>query len=650
MKPLDRYLIAFALILCLVMMGQKKCHAQTIVFKASNVFNHIQCSGGTCFIPANDFLLSSYASGSNVTVNDVYGGTITFNPSQTSPLQTQSAILDMLNNVVIGRNLHVRKSCIGCYPQSVDSNGTYQWVTSGGTGASGITGATGPTGLNGITGAQGPTGATGQNGSNGNNGNTGATGPTGATGSTGPQGITGVTGPTGSNGSNGTNGNTGATGSQGIQGVTGITGSTGTAQGIAWGLTGNTGISIPTNFIGTADSGTFEIRANNKLSGLIGSNYTYTRFGYYSGYKGTGADNTTYGFLSDTALTTGTDNTMLGYKAGILETTGNNNTAVGSLSLSASPQGFAISNNTAIGYEALLNCWGQANVAIGSNAGINVALGGNNIAIGYQAMGFPHNSSGSNNIAIGTNAMYGDVSSNNTIAGYNSDNLANTNGGSNSFWGYSIATSASFTGGFNSAIGANALQNVTSGQYNMMGGYYAGIALTTGSNNVGIGDSALITNTTGSSNTAIGYRANVGSSGLTNATAVGANARVGASNSLVLGDTGVVHSTNVGIGTTTPNSTFQDSGSVSFNIVSKTVNYTLTSNDYTVIFNGTTITATLPAAAGVNTGRVYVLVNDNATPLTTSTYTAIGGTTATSVATGVSIMIQSTGSVWHQIK
>lgn len=105
--------------------------AQTIVFKASNTINHVQCSGGTCLIPTNDFLLSSYASGSNVTVNDVYGNTITFAPSQTSPPQTQAAILDMLNNVIIGRNLHVRKSCIGCLPQATDTNGTYIWTYGG---------------------------------------------------------------------------------------------------------------------------------------------------------------------------------------------------------------------------------------------------------------------------------------------------------------------------------------------------------------------------------------------------------------------------------------------------------------------------------------------------------------------------------------
>ena len=221
--------------------------AQTIVFKASNTITHIQCSGGTCLIPTNDFLLSAYASGSNVTVNDVYDNTITFAPSQTSPPQTQSAILDMLNNVIIGRNLHVRKSCVGCYPQATDTNGTYIWVTSGGSGVTGYTGATGAQGPTGVTGATGITGQTGQTGQTGTNGNTGTTGSQGQTGATGTTGIQGVTGPTGSNGTNGITGATGATGSTGSTGVTGATGGSG-ANGVTGvtGGTGATGVTGPT--------------------------------------------------------------------------------------------------------------------------------------------------------------------------------------------------------------------------------------------------------------------------------------------------------------------------------------------------------------------------------------------------------------------
>ncbi|MBP6730472.1 MAG: hypothetical protein KA149_00345 [Chitinophagales bacterium] len=94
----------------------------------------------------------------------------------------------------------------------------------GATGATGAQGATGNTGLNGNTGATGATGATGPQGIAGITGLTGATGSGGgATGATGPTGATGAgggaTGPTGATGNTGLNGNTGATGAANASGT-----------------------------------------------------------------------------------------------------------------------------------------------------------------------------------------------------------------------------------------------------------------------------------------------------------------------------------------------------------------------------------------------------------------------------------------------
>jgi len=303
MKPIDKYLIAFALCLSLIFIGKKGC-AQTIVFKASNAITHIQCSGGTCFIPTNDFLLSASASGANVVVSDVYGNVITFNPSQTSPVQTQSAILDMLNNVIIGRNLHVRKSCIGCYPQAIDSNGTYRWVTSGGTGVTGYTGATGATGSQGPTGIQGPTGPTGPNGLNGSTGITGAVGSTGPTGNNGTTGATGASGSdggigsTGPTGVSGPTGSTGVSGSGGPSGATGATGATGT-QGITGptGLQGATGVTGPTGANGS--NGT---NGATGATGATGSNGTNGSTGS-TGATGATGNNGTNGVTGATGAT-----------------------------------------------------------------------------------------------------------------------------------------------------------------------------------------------------------------------------------------------------------------------------------------------------------------------------------------------------------
>ncbi len=122
----------------------------------------------------------------------------------------------------------------------------------------------------------------------------GPVGPTGLTGAQGIQGITGATGPTGANGANGVQGVTGATGPQGIQGITGPLGPAGgdlsgtypnptvialqgypvsnaapatnnllvwngtswtptDGNGLFWKITGNSGTTPGTNFVGTTD-------------------------------------------------------------------------------------------------------------------------------------------------------------------------------------------------------------------------------------------------------------------------------------------------------------------------------------------------------------------------------------------------------------
>jgi hypothetical protein len=113
----------------------------------------------------------------------------------------------------------------------------------------------------------------------------------------------------------------------------------------------------------------------------------------------------------------------------------------------------------------------------------------------------------------------------------------------------------------NVAVGENALQNATGGDYNVAVGAAAllmtnggssgngtgnvGIGYVTLQNNVAgnfntaVGYGALQTNVSGTNNTAIGLEADMGSDGLTNATALGANAIVTASNMVQIGSTSV---------------------------------------------------------------------------------------------------------------
>src|SRR5262249_8706078 len=92
----------------------------------------------------------------------------------------------------------------------------------------------------------------------------------------------------------------------------------------------------------------------------------------------------------------------------------------------------------------------------------------------------------------------------------------------------------------NTAIGADALANNTTGGGNTAIGLFALVSSTTGQGNTAIGISALQGNTTGNFNTAIGRGADiVVGRNLTNATAIGNGAIVTASNKMRLGDANV---------------------------------------------------------------------------------------------------------------
>jgi hypothetical protein len=206
-------------------------------------------------------------------------------------------------------------------------------------------------------------------------------------------------------------------------------------------------------------------------------------------------------------------NAFLGF-AGNTTTTGKANTASGYQALSANSTGVS---NTASGAGTLeQNTTGEANTASGAWALLRNTTGSFNTASGENALTF--NTTGSNNTAAGDRALY-----------FNS------------------------TGYFNTTSGADGLGSNT-----------------TGNNNTADGAFALYWNTTGSLNTALGVNAgpDQNSPNLTNATAIGALAQVTQSNSLVLGSISGVNnataSTNVGIGTTSPQYTLDVHGTANF--------------------------------------------------------------------------------------
>ena len=181
-------------------------------------------------------------------------------------------------------------------------------------------------------------------------------------------------------------------------------------------------------------------------------------------------------------------NTAEGQKALFSLSTGVGNTAVGSFSLfSATGASF----NTATGAGALLFNTADQNTAVGAVALLNNTTGGTiagtfgsfdvgpNVAVG--ALALERNTTAGANTAIGYQAL-----GNMTIG------IGNNLGGWSTAVGFKALASADSAGGGyeNDAFGYEALANTA-----------------TGSNNVGIGMLALSQNTTGDSNTALGFEA-----------------------------------------------------------------------------------------------------------------------------------------------
>lgn len=109
----------------------------------------------------------------------------------------------------------------------------------------------------------------------------------------------------------------------------------------------------------------------------------------------------------------------------------------------------------------------------------------------------------------------------------------------------------------------------------------------------------------------------------------------------------------VGIGTSSPNSNFEVSGSVSKSITTKTAAYTLTDLDYTVIGNTNLsgFTFTLPTAVG-RTGRIYVIKNavgGNTLTVDGNASETIDGYLTYILSCQSGIIIQSDGANWHVI-
>jgi len=189
--------------------------------------------------------------------------------------------------------------------------------------------------------------------------------------------------------------------------------------------------------------------------------------------------------------------------AGFTGSSSKNNVSFGYLSMTnARGNGIA---NTAIGAQSLqYNNASTGNVAVGTWALQWCTQGDNNTAVGLSAMG---NSQpvGNNNVAIGQTALFNNKASENTAVGaaamYN-----NTTGTGLTGVGYRALVSNT-TGEFNTAIGYQSLRMNTIGYWNVALGSGSLQSNTTGYMNTAGGNSSMFFNQTGHENTAFGEQA-----------------------------------------------------------------------------------------------------------------------------------------------
>jgi hypothetical protein len=246
----------------------------------------------------------------------------------------------------------------------------------------------------------------------------------------------------------------------------------------AWSLTGNSGTTFGTNFIGTTDGQNLQFRVNNELAGLLqfdGTSLLLTPDGttiYNS--------NTSYGHLAFSNNSTGWANVMLGKVSGFHNTSGYGNTFAGFCAGFANTIGY---ENTFLGYSVgYKNIGGTFNTFIGSQAGSSNTSGSGNTFTGYTAAN--SNVSGSYNTFTGAGAASGSTGDYNTSIGFgsltnNANGAYNTAAGTNANVGAGLMNAT--------AIGAKAYVSASN---SLVLGSINGVNTATASTNVGIGTTA----------------------------------------------------------------------------------------------------------------------------------------------------------------
>lgn len=226
-------------------------------------------------------------------------------------------------------------------------------------------------------------------------------------------------------------------------------------------------------------------------------------FGWRSGRQAvTAYQNSAFGTESQENLTTGFFNASLGTGSLFANTTGYKNTATGGRSLQNNTLG---EENTGTGESSLYtNITGNQNTALGASTLHNLSSGNANTAGGYAT--FYSSVSTTQNTGFGYEVGFNSTGDFNTAGGWRSL-YANVGGTNNTAWGL-ISLGANTSGQKNTAIGENSLGGNLTHNNSVAVGYYA-LANSDAAEDVAVGAQALQLVTSGGDNTAIGHKAGV---------------------------------------------------------------------------------------------------------------------------------------------